>query len=644
MSKQGKFLTDWKNHYVSIFSTMYPDLNEKELSKFIKSIASERAVSPKGKIHNNYNHKEIDVDLLTLIDWYDRTKPIAAGFGVFFKNQDQELNPSAVMLDNFLTLRKSYKDKLKEFDRKSYEYATFDRLQGTEKINANSFYGCSGNRKSNFFNLYTASSTTSTGQSIISTTELAYEAFLTNNVTFIDLDDCMNFMENIIHEKKVLDDRFLPNISVELLIKRLKSNFQDYKDSYEDILFCYILNLNQRDINRIYFKNNLYEFSSLRKINNMLTSVMLKVDEFKNPSKVPDIIKSDLKELWDYYGQFVFYNHFAFDRIQRLKNDVRKSVLVIDTDSNFIHLNPWFIAIQSNIVMNNTKLFNKDPDQMKFIIINIMCYFMTEMITLVLARYCKYSHVPKKYRPKINMKNEFFQIRVILAPKKKRYVTNIRLREGVEIFPPRTAISGHDFMKSTTREATKVFFTNLVKTKMIDSPDINISEILRELERFEDIVRTSLINGEKDFLLPKSVKSFSAYKFPFRETGFRAVIAFNYIYPDMEIQLPEKLDIVKVKLGTLSELEKLKGVNEDYYNIFLERVFNNPEKAISEKGVQAFAIPRSFPNIPDWLRVFIDVDTIVNDNLSRFTSILESLQLETIKTSRYEYFSNILKI
>jgi len=138
MSKSGKFLTDWRKHYVSIFSRMYPQINEKELSNFIDGIGLERVNSPKGQLHNNYNHKSIDIDLITLVDWFHKTKPIAAGFGMFFKNQNQELNPAAIMLDNFLTLRKSYKAKLKDLPKKSYEYATFDRLQGTEKVNANS--------------------------------------------------------------------------------------------------------------------------------------------------------------------------------------------------------------------------------------------------------------------------------------------------------------------------------------------------------------------------------------------------------------------------------------------------------------------------------------------------------------------------
>ena len=63
----------------------------------------------------------------------------------------------------------------------SYEYAVCDRDQGIEKLVANSFYGVGGAKTSNFYNLYTAVSTTASGQSLISTTETAIENFMSNN-------------------------------------------------------------------------------------------------------------------------------------------------------------------------------------------------------------------------------------------------------------------------------------------------------------------------------------------------------------------------------------------------------------------------------------------------------------------------------
>jgi DNA polymerase elongation subunit (family B) len=142
MSNQdSKFIQDWKKHNIQIFQTMYPQLNKNQLNNFLDNIIEKRLVNAKAELHNNYTHQSLQVDLLGVYDWFYKTNPISAGFGVFFKNQNQVLNPSAVMLDNFLKLRKTYKNRLKDFAETSYEYETFDRLQGTEKINANSYYG-----------------------------------------------------------------------------------------------------------------------------------------------------------------------------------------------------------------------------------------------------------------------------------------------------------------------------------------------------------------------------------------------------------------------------------------------------------------------------------------------------------------------
>lgn len=185
---------------------------------------------------------------------------------------------------------------------------------------------------------------------------------------------------------------------------------------------------------------------------------------------------------------------------------------------------------------------------------------------------------------------------------------------------------------------------NLVKERLLYVKEINISDILRDLEKFEGIILNSLKNGEKSFLIPKSVKELEAYKDPFKEQGVRAVLAWNYLFPAMLIQLPEKIDIVKVNMRNEKEIEPLKEIDKEIYDKIVKNIFKNPNKKIADKGIEVIAIPRNIEKIPEWILPFIDYDTIVNDNISRFYSVLESLGIETIKTSGKRYFTNILKI
>jgi len=659
------FIKRWRKYYLDLFTTMYPEIDRKELKKYLNEIIDEYLVNPKAKIHNNYIHKSIDVDLLSVIDWMEETKPIIGGFGVFYKNQRESINPAAIMLKNFLTLRKTFKKKLKEYNENSYEYADYDRKQLNEKINANSYYGASGAGTSNFFNLYTATSVTYTGQSLISTTETAFEAFLSNNTPFLNLDDCLYFIDNIIKENYKLDDSFLPNISMNRMLKRLKSMFKNYNEEYNVIILNYLNRLSQRQLNRLYFKNNLYEFSKLPKIRNKIAVILKNVklydtennqysseelakigkEEFRDPNEVPESIKDDLKDLWEYYDEFILYNNFAFERINRLKKDKRKTVVTVDTDSNMLNLNPWMEFVKDNIIDVDDELRNKDQNKLRYVTINIMCYHITNMITKVLWKYCEHSNIPEEFRPNINMKNEFLFTRLILSPVKKRYCSSVKLREGKELNPAKVDIKGHDFVKSSVRPETEQFFKKLVKEKLLYVDNIDVSEILRELEAFREIIHRSLLNGEKKFLLPKSVKELEAYEDPYKEQGVRGILVWNLLYPDNSISLPEKVDIVKVKLDTEAQLEKLKRINKEFYEKIDKHIFNNKNEKIAKKGVQVIAIPRNIPKIPDWILEFIDYETIILDNISKFYSVLESLGIETIKASSdVEYHSNILKI
>ena len=103
----------------------------------------------------------------------------------------------------------------------------------------------------------------------------------------------------------------------------------------------------------------------------------------------------------------------------------------------------------------------------------------------------------------------------------------------------------HDFIKSTATEETKERFLGIIKKRILGVKDINVANIITELESVEQDIIESLKNGEKTYVTPKSVKELEAYADGgIREQGVRAIIAWNAIYPDMEIDLPAKIDIV----------------------------------------------------------------------------------------------------
>jgi hypothetical protein len=102
--------------------------------------------------------------------------------------------------------------------------------------------------------------------------------------------------------------------------------------------------------------------------------------------------------------------------------------------------------------------------------------------------------------------------------------------------------------------------------------------------------------------------------------------------------------MIKVKLTNEKEVEKLKTINRHAYDILMKEIIDNDGCPFKDKGVQVIALPRNVDSIPEWLLPFVDYNTIVNDNISRFYSVLESLGVETMKAGKMQYYSNILKI
>jgi hypothetical protein len=351
-----------------------------------------------------------------------------------------------------------------------------------------------------------------------------------------------------------------------------------------------------------------------------------------------------MDELWEYYKEFVLYNNFWINRIKRLKEDSRNAVHVVDTDSNFIGLAPWAAFVERFVIEPDSELSSRDKDVNKFISINTMCYMLSKMIKEILLHHGKKNNILKQYRGRLNMKNEFYFSRIILASVKKRYITSMRLKEGHEIYPEKTKICGFDFMKSSTREETKEVFIKICKEQIMTVDRIDIPRILRTLEEFETIIMSSLHNKEKNFLTPKSVKELEAYKDPYREQGVRAIIAWNLIYPDKTIELPEKVDMIKVKMKTLDDIVELEDKEPLIYDRIKKGIFESGEEKIAKKGIEVIAIPRNVKKIPDWILSYIDYDTIVNNNVTKFHGVLESLGIQILTHSKEDYFSNVINL
>lgn len=689
--EDSDFLYKYVTQMTSQISTIHPEWDEKAIKKVVMMMVDKEFTNPTVEMDNNFTHTKKRSTLLSVVDWYYGRQPILAGNGTFYRNQDEAINPQARFLEDMGTNRKAFKKQMFKCQEGSPEYKAFDLKQANEKIKMNSYYGASGLSVSAFYSLYSGPATTLTAQSVISTTETAFEAFLGDNHVFIDLNEFFDWAKCMLDEEIEIDD-WIERIDPDTLYNRLSKKFWSWKDKYEHPLRGYVENLTSKQRTILYYKNNIRDFTSAHPIiQDLYRSIYSNVrnidtvpkngsvddipadlyaefdadmpwhskdkvvkdynswvgiQRFLNPNEVPKEIKSDLEELTGYFMKYCYARYLVPDRIHRLKYFTRKVVVVVDTDSNMLNLQPWVTFIENNVLHGNS--FGRSDEYNMFIGVNTTAYIITQMVTDILLHYGKMSNIPERFRPKFNMKNEFLFKKIVIAMKKKRYISAVVLREGNLFDPPKRDEKGMDYIKSGCSESAMNRYRDMTFNRLLNVAKVDPKGLFDDVNDFKFEIRESLENGEKQYLPNASAKEPIAYKNPWSEQSVRAVYAWNCIYPDQQIEVPCKVNIVKLNIFKPSDIAGMEFTYPDVYRAIMNGIFNSPNPAISSKGCQVLAIPNTVQTMPEWTKEYIDYTTMTSDILSPFKCIMELVKFSQLKvgkssTRQSKVFSNIIK-
>ena len=635
------FIEQWKKEMISKIQLAHPEWKKKKLDEYLDNVIEKNLKDPRCVIHNSYKDKTANTSLLNTIEFIHRNQPILGGYGVMFQNQNQVYNPAAHMLLDSINKRKKLKKERKKYDKRSYQFLVLDIAQGNEKVIANSFYGANGTKTSTFYNRDLASSITATGQAEIATAETSFESLMSNNTKFFDMDEAILYIDRIIKEEYEYEIPKLKDAKEKAFEKVRKTMM--YQNKFNEELMMKIFNhLSEEDCVKIYYKNNIIEFlRDYKPARKILKDVINNTKEFRNPNEVPEDILPKLEELWNCINCFVVYNYTVRNRIERDKYHPRLTCVTQDTDSTMLTL----LNIKNFMVdeFADDEVAAETQDDFDFIMINIICYLLTNYSHVFFERYCTDVHIPEEYHWMINMKNEFYYPILLDTDSKKHYITLTKLQEGVEIKPPKIEIHGLEMAKAETSEVTKDFFFNIIQDDIMYTDKIDVAKIIRKVKGFEHTIHDSLASGKLEFLPLKSVKEMAAYDMPFSEQGIRAACTWNWLYPDMQINLPDKFLALSIACRKKKVFDEIRGIPENYRRIIEDKIFNSDEKSLRTAGFNIIAIPQNLDAIPDWLIPLIDYDKMIEDNVSKFNAILKSLGSLTLKTrSTSNHMTNII--
>lgn len=698
---QNHVIAEYKMVMMDALKYSFPILKREELSDAIDYTILKYTKNGKAYLDNNYKKKQLNGTVLDVLDYIMKMEPIVTSSGVLFKQHKDIDNPLAKMIMGFLDLRAKHKKTMYKFPKGSEQFARYNLLQLLCKLDANAVYGVLGNCSSMFYNIYVAEAVTRQGRSYISCSIMLFESFLANNVKFNSLNEVITFIHNIVGEKdrrKYEDSMFLDrNIELEECFIKVMNTVDMTiwipTEKEMGLVWEYLQGVSQEDLNRIYYKNNLYEFCDLNPVSDLLIKILCKLESpFINPNKPPKEIKNDLEILVDMIKEYVYYQYLYIDKLDRIEYMQRDIVIITDTDSTIISFDAWYrfllektYAIDMPIkhkMYEMVHLIKEDEfgdkplrqmchlvepqydydfytdevmelersiymgkfitqDSLKFSIINIIAYVCSDLVVDYLEMYSKHSgSYSEGVKCRMIMKNEFYFLKALLTPHRKNYADLQFLQEG-NIVPEseRMAIVGLPINKSTLSEDIKLELQKILYNDILTSDNIDQIAILKKLVILEKNIYNSIMNKEIKYYRPDNVGSISNYAKPLEINGILAEMVYNALRDeDMpEINMEERNKIIKIKL----DIDKKKAVKikDDYPDTFEKLIKLLDHPTIGSK-VNTIGLPLDIP-VPDWILPFVDVTSIINDALKNFP--IDSIGLKRYENDNVNY-TNIIDL
>lgn len=567
------------------------------------------------------------------INYFLNSDNILSGYNVLYKNQDEALNIGALVLENLLNSRKFYKNKMEASEWGSNDYIYFKILQMTYKILANSYYGILGEKNSIFYNPFIQNSITMTGQDIITTSIISMEAFLSNNCKFYDTDDALTFISNINRGYFSLIDILDYVPSKDEVLGYLCSHVEEDCEVNREIVSKVLDKMDPEMLARIYYTNNVKE-------------LVFKNEYFKNTLRkiVYENDEAAQKDFRDKIIEVCFYKALYEDRYRRALKNTRKSVIVVDTDSNFININDY-------VCRTSEILGVADGDPKQIAIMNAYIDVVTKALEGTFYIFTTNMGLLEKAKPIINMKSEFIYRRILLTKNKKNYSGMIIAELGKMLDSPQMDTKGLAAIKKTNvPKKLRKQFAEILRNDILEADKISISSILKKYDSLSGDIVDSLKNRNTEYLLPKNAELIETYAAPDQMEPIRGTLIWNALEPESTIVLPEKINLLKLKDLEIDspEFENLKSTHPDKYAAIMKVVFNegvaNPKLDISRFKFTCVAIPKSVEKIPEYLIPFIDLRSMVNNNLANGYVILESLGIYVSQVDKFQYKSNIIRL
>lgn len=668
----------YKNTMKRMTKFMYPDAPLDAIDRALDWSIAARYKEERVRLTNNYTNEDGETTIDELTEYILSWEPIITPYGVLFKRPGTEPTPLLKMIKSFMDLRGIHKDQMFKYPKGTDEFNHYFLLQILDKQDANATYGVLTQKSSLLCNVNVGASITAQGRALIATATMFFESFLANGVKFASLEEVIQFIDCTVTERPdrhYNDSDILDNdISTLDCFSKIVLSIGDFKHGKVkwyptmkdlDVIWTILSRLDQEDINRLYYKNNLYEFMDNRSMKNAMTYILTTLEKpFLDPNDIPNEIKIELDALTDILREYVMYKHHWIDVIDRCDSMIKNVTLISDTDSDIVCLETWYQYILDNIRGIDLNILNQEVDEFKYVngdkdyieeityekvldydfykqeiieveracnqgkiipqdnlrysIINIAAYFLTTLANEYIEDYTRrnFSYVPGR-KCFLYLKNEFLFKVALLTNNKKNYATKMELQEG-HMVPEEESldIKGLAIKKSTINPRAREELEKILYEEILNTDKINQVQIIKRLAILEKQIFQSLESGSKEFYKPLQIKSLSNYEDPMGIQGIKASVIWNMVrgegYPAIDLDSRNRIDIVKVSINR-GNVDKIKDkYPETYGNIIyaIEHLEKSELERAQERAKKARKEPPTV--IPDIEISAIAIPTDIN--------------------------------
>ena len=567
-----------------------------------------------------------------------------------------------------------------------------DALQLKIKVFMNSVYGVQGQKGSFLYAPDTAGAVTSQGREMIAEMTWTTERVFYGTLHFYSINEFLGYIHEIKQEVNP-NSELLKYISYiptqkdveDRIIKAMHSiiGLDDYLENLTPVLFTYIRNLT--DVERIYYyyASNMFDLISKNyKVFKLFDEVInykigylapayppsdSEIEQFSQYSNIDykminseDVSKdfSDgdkksfnnylvytkinpmLDKIWDIIEDFVVVHMSTPKRALKYQTKQRRAIVVSDTDSIIVNLNPVIINLNKLHCIENQIPYRGDEvafydEPLSFKLANMAIYILIKGTVVAGDVFCKGANVPSDYRKWIDMKNEFlFKRLVMYSSAKKNYVVNTRLQEGKMI--DEMPATGIKLNSSVIHPGVKQRVMDCIEQKIIRSAEVDPISIMYEVKNIEKFIVDSVKEGDLTLGRKARYSGPRGYKTGvYRNDAGRSAFIWNILYPQEKINAGDYGYVFPTTIYSEDDvMRKLNNKYPEVAQLLIEKIFK--DENLAQYGLRSIMIPSGHENVkklPDWIVPLIDYDKLTRKHLGCLTTLLPSVGLKNTAMS-----------